>query len=141
MRRAVVDASVALKWVVAEPDSSAADALLERYALAAPELLLVECVNALWLRLRRGELALGDAVAAMRRLQAVPLDLASDAGLAPQALSLSAELDHPAYDCMYLALALEHAAVVVTADRRFAGVAAGHPGHAGRVRLLAEVLA
>jgi predicted nucleic acid-binding protein len=115
--------------------------LLERYALAAPELLLVECVNALWLRLRRGEVALGDAVAAMRRLQAVPLDLASDAGLAPQALSLSAELDHPAYDCMYLALALEHAAVVVTADRRFAAVAAGHPGHAGRVRLLAEFVA
>lgn len=141
MRKAVVDASVALKWVVAEPDSQSADALLERYTLAAPELLLGECVNALWLRRCRGAFDLGDAVAAMGRLEAIPLDVASDAGLAARALSLSAKLGHPAYDRTHLGFALERAAVVVTADPHFAAVVAGHPGHAGRVRPLAEVVA
>ncbi len=46
----VIDASVALKWVIDEDDSEAAQELVSDHALAAPELLLIECANVLWTR-------------------------------------------------------------------------------------------
>ena len=71
-------------------------------------------------------------------LGCVPMDYVPDRALAPAALSLACDLGHPAYDCMYLALALDRAGVAVTADRRFAAAVASHPYLAGRVRLLSE---
>jgi predicted nucleic acid-binding protein len=59
----------------------------------------------------------------------------------PAALTLAVDLDHPAYDCTYLALALDRAAFVVTADRRFAASVRKHPFLADRIRLLEEVVA
>ncbi len=41
----VVDASVAVKWVVEEPGTQQAMALLNRHELAAPDLILAECAN------------------------------------------------------------------------------------------------
>jgi hypothetical protein len=52
----VVDASVALKWVIEEDGSDAAEALLLEEPLTGPDLLLVECANVLWTKARRGEL-------------------------------------------------------------------------------------
>ena len=43
----VVDASVALKWVIEEDGSEAAQALVVRHPLAAPDLLMIECANVL----------------------------------------------------------------------------------------------
>ena len=50
----IVDASVALKWVIEEDGSEAAGALLLEEPLAAPDLLIVECANVLWAKARRG---------------------------------------------------------------------------------------
>ena len=50
----VIDASVALKWVIEEDDSETAIALLTQDALAAPDLLVIECGNVLWAKARRG---------------------------------------------------------------------------------------
>jgi predicted nucleic acid-binding protein len=36
-----------------------------------------------------------------------------------EALSLAIALNHPAYDCFYLALAIAEDDVLITADRRF----------------------
>ena len=49
----VVDASVALKWVIQEDGSEAAEALLRQEPLLAPDLLIVECANVLWVKTRR----------------------------------------------------------------------------------------
>lgn len=135
----VVDASVALKWVIREPDSAAAERVLERFRLAAPELLAVECANALWLQVRRRLMSPAEARAALADLLAVDVDYEPDHGLAASALSLAGDLDHPAYDCLYLALALERGALLVTADRRFASAVRAHPFHADRVRLLTDL--
>ena len=45
----------------------------------------------------------------------------------PEALRLAQLLDHPVYDCVYLALALLREVPVVTADRRFVAAAARDP--------------
>lgn len=44
----VIDASVAAKWYVAEPDSRPALAVGARGGLIAPDLILAEVANILW---------------------------------------------------------------------------------------------
>jgi predicted nucleic acid-binding protein len=132
----VVDASVALKWFVGEDGSDLAVALLNRgEPLIAPDLVLAEVCNAAWKSLRRGEIAAAqlDQVAidlpeAFQRL--IPLDR-----LVRPAAALARELDHPVYDCFYLALAEAEDAPMVTADRRLVAALGGTP-LAGRVRPL-----
>jgi hypothetical protein len=53
----VVDASVALKWVIEVEGSEAAEALLLNEPLLAPDFLIVECANVLWVKARRGALS------------------------------------------------------------------------------------
>ena len=48
--RLVVDASVAIKWVVPEAGSERAITLLD-HGLVAPDLLFSECANILWRKL------------------------------------------------------------------------------------------
>ena len=53
----VIDASVAVKWFAPEVLSSEAESLLDGDdALFAPDLLLVECGNIIWKKVRLGEL-------------------------------------------------------------------------------------
>ncbi|MGH6916162.1 MAG: type II toxin-antitoxin system VapC family toxin, partial [Geminicoccaceae bacterium] len=102
----VVDASVAIKWFIQEPDRAAARRLLEPdKRLVAPELLVAEVANAIWKRVMAGE---GDARQAPLTAASLPrffARLVSLAPLAARALEIAAELRHPVYDCFYLALA------------------------------------
>lgn len=127
----VVDASVAVKWVIAEADSAQARAVAYGRTLLAPELLLVECANILWKHQRRGEVGPDIGTAAFMTLRMAPFVWTHDADLVDDARRLSAELDHPVYDCLYLALALRHGVPVITADRRFADVARKSPALSG----------
>ncbi len=47
--------------------------------------------------------------------------------LAARSLALAADLDHPVYDCLYLALAELREASLVTADQRLLARLAGTP--------------
>lgn len=56
MNSFVVDASVAVKWVVAEIHFESARRLLERdYSLLVPDFFFAEVANVFWKRVRRGE--------------------------------------------------------------------------------------
>lgn len=127
----VVDASIILKWVVKEPDSVWATAVARSASsLVAPELALSECGSALWKIARRSGGSLSPAktngllatilygVLAKSRLEIVPCDTAVHL----LAARLAGELDHPVYDCLYLALAIARDAALATADLRFARV-------------------
>ena len=131
----VIDASVALKWVLDEPGKEAADVLLDG-DLLAPSLWLIEAANALWKRSQRGELRAGEAAAMLAELRNAPVTTVPIETDVAAALDIAARLGHPVYDCVYLALALREDAEVVTADRRFVAAAAKDPELAGRVRLL-----
>jgi predicted nucleic acid-binding protein len=116
----VVDASVAIKWFVPEPLSNEAERLLGGGdALFAPDLLLIEFGNVVWKKVRLGELARGDGNAALTALRSGPVSLVDTTPLVERALHLAHEIDHPLYDCLYLATAEAIAATVATADRRF----------------------
>lgn len=116
----VVDASVALKWVLDEEGSKAAAALLDGRRLYAPPLLLIEAANALWVACRRGAISADDAEDALHQIAAAPFrNWLPQSNLPADAFRLARLLDHPVYDCSYLALAMAIGVPVVTADRRF----------------------
>ena len=132
----VIDASVALKWVLDEPGRAAADALLDD-ELIAPDLWLVEAANALWKRASQGDISVLEAGAMLAELRNAPVAVSSVEVDLSAALDLAMELKHPVYDCLYLAAAIREDSHVVTADRRFYAVAQAAPDLADRVRLLA----
>lgn len=114
----VIDASVAVKWVVTETGSAEAIALLKLARPIAPELLFAECANIFWKKVQRKELSAQVALLAAQALEKADLELVSLRGLLRAATRIAVELDHPAYDCTYLALALERQCRFVTADAR-----------------------
>jgi predicted nucleic acid-binding protein len=116
--RIVIDASVALKWVVAESGTPAALRLRKATALAAPDLLMAECANILWKKVQRGELVADEAVIAARLLARADIEIWPMGQLLEPATRMAIALDHPAYDCVYLALAAARDWRFVTADNR-----------------------
>ena len=115
----VIDASIAVKWVVDEPGTPEALALRQKAKLIAPELLVAECANILWKKVQRDELLKEEALLAARLLQGAEIELLPMRSLLESATQISIEIDHPAYDCLYLALAVEKKCKFVTADKRF----------------------
>lgn len=135
--RWVVDASVAAKWLAPEAGSPLAEALLDD-TLIVPDLLFAEVGNILWKKQQRGEIDAAVSLLSARWLMQVPMQVHDGAGLLADALLLAQRLQHPAYDCFYLALAQRVDAPLVTADRRLHARchAADAVGWAERVRLL-----
>jgi predicted nucleic acid-binding protein len=132
----IVDASVVLKWVLPEDGTDRARALVMQDTLAAPDLLWIECANVLWVKARRGQIAMDDARSALEAIRATPIVVLPVVELAAPALEIAAALDHSAYDSLYLAAALQENCVLVTADLPFAAKASSIERFAGAVRPL-----
>jgi predicted nucleic acid-binding protein len=129
----VVDASVAVKWVVHEEGREAAMELLRQAAanrvrLFAPSLLLLEVGNVLWSKARRGHLTNSEADRAYEMFLTLRPRIADTKDLARTAFELAIRHDRTVYDSTYLALALALRADFVTDDRKlFRGVARALP--------------
>ncbi len=121
--RFVVDASVAVKWVLPEPGSDRAGTLLTavadgRIRILTPDICVAEVTNVLWKRChRRNELTPRQA----RQAQALLMDAlptpTPSADLASTALDIALMFGHSVYDCLYVALAELDGCPLVTADR------------------------
>lgn len=117
----VVDASIALKWVVAEPETADALAFLQRErpkGLVAPDLLIAEVSNVAWKKARRGEINSLQAIEAARRIGLTMTRFLPARLLSRRATEIAIEIDHPVYDCLYLACAEAERATLVTLDGR-----------------------
>jgi predicted nucleic acid-binding protein len=114
----VADASIVVKWVVEEQGTQSALALRNSQQLIAPELLVAECANILWKKVQRKELARAEALLAARLLERADIELVPTRPLLEAATRIAIDLDHPAYDCVYLALATARTCRFVTADMR-----------------------
>jgi predicted nucleic acid-binding protein len=111
----VIDATIAIKWVVEEPGTRQALGL-SRHALLAPDLLVAECANILWKKTRRNELSEDEAFLAARLAARADLELAPTRPLLERAARIAVALDHPAYDCVHVALAEFRGCEFVTTD-------------------------
>ena len=119
MTALVIDASIAVKWVVEEQGTPQALTLRRLAKLMAPELLVPECANILWMKVQRNELSKEQALLAARLLQAAEIELLPTRSLLAAATRIAIDIDHPAYDCLYLAAAVDRDCRYVTADDRF----------------------
>lgn len=119
MTRVVVDASVAVKWLIPEEFSAHARMLLSTdYQLLAPDLLSAELGNALWKKHRRRELDSRTATRLLRDFSRIPIELHPAGHWANAALALALRYGVTVYDALYLALAAGNRSTLVTADRR-----------------------
>lgn len=120
--RLVVDASIAVKWYAEEPDTALAMRLLRgRAELVAPDLIYAEVLNALWAKWRRGLVQPADISIVPRSIAGSFAEIVPTASLIDRATDMAMALDHPVYDCLYLAAGLAHDCPVVSADRRLLG--------------------
>jgi predicted nucleic acid-binding protein len=100
----VIDASVAVKWVIDEEGTTQTLAL-RGLALTAPDLLIAECANILWKKVRRSELSEREAAFAAGLLARADIDLVAMRPYLETAVRIALALDHPAHECVYIALA------------------------------------
>jgi predicted nucleic acid-binding protein len=121
--RFVLDSSVALKWVLPEPDSAKAlrlraDFLASVHELVAPDILPVECAHALTRAERRGIITVGDADPHLLNILTSGIPWHPHILLLRRALAISSAARIGVYDCLYVALAEREGCQLVTADVR-----------------------
>lgn len=134
----VVDASVAVKWIVPEEQEAAAEALLLQSAhWIAPEFLLVEVGNVLRSKMSRQQLDISQAQAGLDFVATTVRRFVPDRTLTSRALEMAADLNHAIYDCLYIACAEREEARLITADRRLVAKVANSP-YRSRVQVLAS---
>ena len=118
--RLIPDASVAVQWFVMEEGSAFARRLRRTFRgrMIAPDLLLSECVNAAWKRIRKRQMSSERAEEMAATLPDIVALVPPDADLARRALFIAGEMNHPAYDCFYLAFAEREGTAMATDDKR-----------------------
>jgi predicted nucleic acid-binding protein len=133
----IVDASVAIKWVIDEPGTESARQLISAEVLAAPEFLFVECANVLRTLIRQGRLEVAPARELLAAIDAVPIRAVPIRPHAAAAHAIAVELNQSAYDSLYLATAVAERSKLVTADTKFAAAVLAHPVYRDWLRPLA----
>jgi predicted nucleic acid-binding protein len=121
----VVDASLAIKWVLEEPLDEEAMLLADEWSKAgnvpaAPGLLLAEVTNLFHRRVVAGYLSLSSARELLKKLLSMGIEIKESPAIHLRALELAQELHLPAtYDVHYLALAELLGCELWTADEKF----------------------
>lgn len=121
----VIDTSVVVKWFIPEAFTDDArrylDAVIDRHA---PDYLKLEARSALLKRCRRrpgepGRLTVEEARVVAASIESLPFRYHPTTLLTDNAFDLALEIGSSFYDGLFLALALQTTAKLVTADRKF----------------------
>jgi predicted nucleic acid-binding protein len=117
----VLDSNIALKWVLPEPDSAAANQLRLDFQnaihdLIAPDVFQVEIAHALTRAERQGRIAASQAGVLWADIMSTPPRLEASGPLLPRAIQISSAERVGVYDCVYVALAEREHCEFVTAD-------------------------
>jgi predicted nucleic acid-binding protein len=124
----VVDAGVAAKWFVEQPESDAARRVLDSdFDLVAPDLIITELFSVFWNLERARAVSAIQAAAALRELPRIFASLVPSLEIAGTALEIARRLDHPVYDALYVSAAERVDAPLITDDRRLAHRVSGTP--------------
>jgi predicted nucleic acid-binding protein len=131
----VVDASVVIKWFVPEVHGDAARRwLASPHEYIAPDLLFPEAGNAIWKKVRRGELTADEGQRLSVDLSSVAVESISMRDLLPDSHALALSTGLTVYDAMYVTLAVRLNTQVITADDRLTRALAARPMMAVHVR-------
>lgn len=122
----VVDASVVVKWFVAEIRSDAARRLLvSPHEYVAPDLLFAE--TTIWKKVRREELTPEEGQQLLADISHIAVETVSCRALAEDAHALANATGRTVYDSMYVALAVRLNTRAITADDRLEAALKGIP--------------
>lgn len=134
----VVDASLMVKWSVPEVHSVAARKWLDASHDYIADLVFPEAGNAIWKKVRRGELSPKDGQSLMNDLSAVGVEAVAVRAVVSDAHALAVRTGITVYDATYLTLAVRLETQVITGDDRFARKFAEHPLLAPHIRSLED---
>jgi predicted nucleic acid-binding protein len=126
----ILDASVALKWVLSEADSPIANRLRDEFKqqsheLLAPDTLPVEIAHALTRAERTGLIPKGQAAVLFADVVTPAPDLRSHLDVLARAIDISSDARIGVYDCLYVALSEREQCPIVTSDQRLLTLFAG----------------
>ena len=132
MTAVVVDASVAVKWCLPVEDEQLvpeAEELLASYrardiAFLVPDLFWLELASALWKAVRNRKIDRNRAERSYSLVTDLGIPTIATFDLVPAALDLAVMHDRTVYDSIYVALALQYRANLITADERLANALA-----------------
>ena len=130
----VLDASVAAKWFLSAKDerlTNEALALFERYKqgevrFIIPDLFWAELASAFWKAIRLGRFDQSSALEALKYLANCDLPAYSTEALLDRAFQIATTFGRSVYDSLYVALAVQSRASLITADERLANSLAAH---------------
>jgi predicted nucleic acid-binding protein len=123
----VLDASVALKWVLPEADSDKADALRDGFErrihdFLAPDVFAAEVGHAITKAERRRLITPSNGSHLLSDVLATLPQLVPSLPLVPDAYALASAARISFYDCLYVALAEREGCQFITADLRLIGI-------------------
>jgi predicted nucleic acid-binding protein len=116
----ILDSNIALKWVLAEPDSATASQLRSAFQkgihdLLAPDVFQIEA-HALTRAERQGRIVAGQAQLLWADVMLTPARHEPSGVLLPRAIQISSIQRIGVYDCLYVALAERESCELLTAD-------------------------
>lgn len=134
MKCFVVDVSVAAKWILRGSEErlvpQARELLLRlvdgEIQVVVPDLFWVELGNVLWKAVRVGRCTRAVAESGMREVKQQGLLTAPSHSLIETALEIAIVFDRTVYDSVYVALAGQRDAQLITADEKLANAVAAH---------------
>jgi len=134
MITAVLDASVAVKWLLPadkEPLHDEAMDLLKRFervdiGFIVPEFFWLEISNVLWKRTRGPAVTKSTAQSLYRDLQTKGLKTVHSTRLVPSAFEIAVTYGCSVYDSLYVALAKDKDTFLITADEKLANAVAAY---------------
>lgn len=132
MNRFVIDASVAAKWFLPPARETLVEEALEllrRYTkgeirFLVPDLFWAEFGNILWKAVRQGRWTRGAAESAIVAMIARNLPTVPSRALLEEAFTIATAFNRTVYDGLYVALAVDSTAPLITADEKLANALA-----------------
>jgi len=126
--RIVVDVSVAVKWclpaqgeqLVLEAERLLASYRRDDVEFLVPDLFWPELANALWKGVWKEKIDDAWAEKAYHEVRDLDISTIESFEFVPKALQLAVRHRRTVYDCLYVALALQSRAELITADERLA---------------------
>ncbi|MBM3295570.1 MAG: type II toxin-antitoxin system VapC family toxin [Candidatus Aminicenantes bacterium] len=112
----VIDASIALKWYLADEELGEKALRLLDFDLVTPPLLAYEVANGLVIARRRGRIDPGLVVRGLEGFHGLGIEMKEISALSERIVSLAEKYRLTAYDASYLALAESEGLEFVTAD-------------------------